>query len=171
MKNTFFLLSLLSFPLFAADLPPDAAALKGRRDAKIAEINQIYANELEKLQKLALKNGSLEAANAIEQEIAAVVANPFKERDPSKEKISNKESDSAMKARISGSRWKSTSNGRVITFREDGKITKSWGRLTPNWTIQSGALYVEDSVFKTGKDNSEMLADGGDKGGIWLKLE
>lgn len=78
MKTTLLLLALLSLPVFAGDLPPDAAALKGKRDAKIAEINQLYANELEKLQKLALKNGSLEAANAIEKEIAAVVPNPFK---------------------------------------------------------------------------------------------
>lgn len=165
MKTTALLLVLLPLHLFAADLPPDVAALKGQRDAKIAEINQIYANQLEKLQKLALKNGSLEAANAIEQEIAAAVPNPLKDKKPVKE------SDSAMKARISGSRWKSSSNGWVIIFREDGKITKSWGKLTPNWTIKNGALYVEDSVFKTGKDNSEMLADGGDKGGIWLKLD
>lgn len=77
MKTTLLLLALLSLPVFAGDLPPDAAALKGKRDAKIAEINQLYANELEKLQKLALKNGSLEAANAIEKEIAAVIPNPL----------------------------------------------------------------------------------------------
>lgn len=171
MKTTTILLALLAPRLFAADLPPDAAELKGRRDTKIAEINQIYANELKKLQKLALKSGSLEVANTIEQEIAAVMQNPLKERIPTNEKSSPKESDVAMKRRILGSHWKNTSRGWVIFFREDGKITKSWGRLTPDWTIKSGALYVEDSVFKAGKDNSEMLADGGDKGGIWIKMD
>jgi hypothetical protein len=78
MKMTLLLLALLSLPVFAGELPADAAALKGKRDAKITEINQLYANELEKLQKVALKNGSLEAANAIEKEIASVVPNPLK---------------------------------------------------------------------------------------------
>lgn len=77
MKTTTLILASLSLPLFASELPADAAALKGKRDAKIAEINQLYANELEKLQKIALKNGSLEAANAIEKEIATVAPNPL----------------------------------------------------------------------------------------------
>jgi hypothetical protein len=77
MKMTLLLLACLSLSVFAAELPADAAALKGKRDAKIAEINQLYANELEKIQKVALKNGSLEAANAIEKEIATVAVNPL----------------------------------------------------------------------------------------------
>ena len=79
MKTTLLLLASLALPLFAVELPADAAALKGKRDAKIAEINQLYANELGKLQKVALKNTNLEAANAIEKEIASVVVNPLKD--------------------------------------------------------------------------------------------
>lgn len=159
MRTLTTLLALISLPVLAAELPADAATLKGKRDAKIAEINQIYANELEKLQKLALKNGSLEAANAIEKEIAAAVPNPLKE------------SDTMMKSRIAGSRWKNTKSGWVIIFRDDGKITKSWGKLTPEWTVKNGDLFVEDSIFKKGKDNSQMHAKGGDKDGLWLKID
>lgn len=79
MHGSFALLLPLCLPLLAGELPPDAAALKVKRDVKIAEINQLYANELEKLQKLALKNGSLEAANAIEKEIAAAAPNPLRD--------------------------------------------------------------------------------------------
>jgi hypothetical protein len=159
MKTTLLLLALLSLPVFAGELPADAAALKGKRDAKITEINQLYANELEKLQKVALKNGSLEAANAIEKEIATVAVNPLKE------------SDAVMKTRIAGSRWRNTSNGWLIVFRDDGKITKSWGKLTPDWTAKNGDIVVEGSVFKPGKDKSQMVASGGDKDGAWIKVD
>ena len=77
MKTALLILAFSSLPLFAVELPADAAALKGKRDAKISEINQLYANELGKLQKVALKNANLEAANAIEKEIASVVVNPL----------------------------------------------------------------------------------------------
>lgn len=67
--------ALCLHPLFA--LPPDAEALKAKRDAKVAEIDRIYATELEKLQKKAMADGNLAGANEIEKEIAAVVKDPF----------------------------------------------------------------------------------------------
>lgn len=66
---------------FVHALPPDAEALKAKRDAKIAEINRTYAAELEKMQKKAMDAGNLTAANEIQGELAAVVSAPFK-NDP-----------------------------------------------------------------------------------------
>jgi hypothetical protein len=58
-------------------LPAAAVELKAKRDAKIAEINRVYAVELEKIQKKAMAAGNLTGANEIEKEIAAVVENPL----------------------------------------------------------------------------------------------
>ncbi len=68
--------ALCLHPLFA--LPPDAEALKAKRDAKVAEIDRIYATELEKFQKKAMADGNLAGANEIEKEIGRVVKDPFK---------------------------------------------------------------------------------------------
>lgn len=62
---------------FGSELPSELAALKAKRDAKVAEIDRIYAAELEKLQKRLMQAGNLKAANEVEEEIARVVPNPF----------------------------------------------------------------------------------------------
>lgn len=76
MRATFVLLAL-SLPLFA--LPPDAAALKAKRDAKIAEVNKTYADELAKLQKRAMADGNLAGANEVAAEIARVAPTSLKD--------------------------------------------------------------------------------------------
>ncbi|MCP5543117.1 MAG: hypothetical protein H7A49_04340 [Akkermansiaceae bacterium] len=82
MKINHLLLLITFLPSLAlADLPAEAAALRAKRDAKVAEIDRVYAAELEKLQKRLMQAGNLKAANEIETEIARVVPNPFKE-DP-----------------------------------------------------------------------------------------
>lgn len=84
MKRVLFLLVGLSLVTFGAEsLPPNAEALKARRDSKIAEINRVYAAELEKLKKLALADGNLSGATVIQKEIEAVSPNPFKEESTS----------------------------------------------------------------------------------------
>jgi hypothetical protein len=67
----------LIVPLSAQQLPPDAVALKSKRDARISEINRTYAAELEKLQKKAMEGGNLTAANEIQREIATVAPEPL----------------------------------------------------------------------------------------------
>lgn len=82
MKRVMLFLLGLSLVSFGSEqLPPNAEALKARRDAKIAEINRVYAAELEKLKKLALADGNLSGATVIQKEIEAVSPNPFKEDD------------------------------------------------------------------------------------------
>lgn len=71
----------LATPLHA-DLPPAAADLKFRRDAKVAELNRTYAAELAKLQKRAMEDGNLTAANQIQKEIESVTPDPFKDDPP-----------------------------------------------------------------------------------------
>lgn len=65
----------------AEPLPANAEALKARRDAKIAEVNRVYAAELEKFKKQAMADGNLSAATVIQKEIEAVSPNPFREED------------------------------------------------------------------------------------------
>ena len=143
MKTTLLLLALFSLRLlFAAELPADAAALRGKRDAKIAEINQLYANELEKLQKIALKNGSLEAANAIEKEIASVVVNPLlpffgKWKWGTGGELDLQSNGSAVHSKWSGKgKWKEITNNQiqlesdsglqfVVTFKGDSASVSS----------------------------------------------
>lgn len=59
-------------------LPPDAAALKAKRDTRLSEINRTYVAEMEKLQKKAMNDNNLEAANAIQQEILKATPDPFR---------------------------------------------------------------------------------------------
>ena len=55
------------------------------RDNKIAEIDRIYVAELEKLQKKHMKDGALDAANRIAEEIKNIMPDPFVEEfTPSK---------------------------------------------------------------------------------------
>lgn len=157
MKRIVLTLLSLSLPALADQLPPDAEALKAKRDAKIAEINRTYAAELDKLQKKAMADGNLQAATTIQKEIEAVSANSFLNGDES------------LKSKISGSRWKHSVKGWIITFREDGKISKSWGKLVPPWSIKDGVVLVEDSVFKPQAGGDRMVATGGDKEGTWIK--
>lgn len=65
-----------------ADLPPAAADLKLRRDAKVAQLDRTYAEELTKLRKRAMEDGNLTAANEIQKEIEAVTQDPFKDDPP-----------------------------------------------------------------------------------------
>lgn len=70
---------LMCASALAETLPPNAALLRAKRDAKIAEINRIYAAELDKLQKKAMSTGNLTAATALQKEIDEVTPDPFKE--------------------------------------------------------------------------------------------
>lgn len=64
-----------------AALPPEAAELKVKREAKIAEIDRTYVAELEKLQKKAMAAGNLAVANEIQKEISEVTHDPFSEEN------------------------------------------------------------------------------------------
>ena len=81
MLSRLSLLFLTSVSLSHAELPPEAAELKAKRDAKIAEIDRAYADELGKMQKKAMAAGNLAVANEIQKEISAVTHDPFSEED------------------------------------------------------------------------------------------
>lgn len=84
MKTTILLILAVAVAACGAEsLPPNAEALKARRDAKIADINRVYAAELEKLKKLALADGNLTGATVIQKEIEAVSPNPFRDESAS----------------------------------------------------------------------------------------
>jgi co-chaperonin GroES (HSP10) len=149
----------LMVPLSAQQLPPDAAALKAKRNAKIAEINRTYAAELDKLQKKAMDGGNLTAANEIQKEIESVTPDPF----------SNGDKEILQKLR--GTSWKHEGTNKVMTFREDGKLGKSWGKLNPEWTVKNEVVSVEDSKIRISSDWKSMSVKGGDKVGKWTRLE
>jgi len=158
MKTTALLaVALLSFSMnLSADrLPPDAEALQAKRDAKVAEINQAYATALEKLMKKAMAEGNLEAAKVIEEEINKATPDPFV----------------TLKEKVSGSQWMNPTNSWVIKFRKDGKMEKSWGSLTPEWDIKDDVVIAEGTTFKFGESPSQMIATGGSKGGVWVRVE
>ena len=151
------ILAALIVPLSAA-LPPDAAALKAKRDAKVAQIDRVYAAELDKLQKKAMAAGNLAAANEIEKEIAAAAPDPFVT------------GDDAIAKKLRGTSWQHQGSNKVMIFREDGKLQKSWGKLNPEWTVKNGTVSVEDSKIKIAPDWSSMNVRGGDKDGEWRAL-
>lgn len=78
MRLTATCLVLLAALVRADVLPPDAADLKAKRDTRLSEINRTYVAEMEKLQKKAMNEGNLEAANAIQQEILKATPDPFR---------------------------------------------------------------------------------------------
>ena len=71
------LLILLLAPGIALASPPELKDLQAKRAAKIAEIDRIYASELEKLQEKLMKRGDLAGANKVEGEIRKVVGSEF----------------------------------------------------------------------------------------------
>jgi hypothetical protein len=82
MKTKLLFLWVLCLNVYGETLPPDAEALRAKRDAKIAEINQIYATALEKLMKKAMVEGNLETAKLLEEEMNKAAPDPFKVKDP-----------------------------------------------------------------------------------------
>jgi hypothetical protein len=154
MKAIFLFLGL-ALSLSAETLPPDAAALQAKRDAKVAEINQHYAAALEKLKKKAMAEGNLETAKLLESEIAKATPDPFL----------------TTKDKVVGTQWKNPTNSWVITFRKDGKMEKSWGKLTPDWKVKDDAVLAEGTIFKFADTPSQMIASGGGKDGIWVKVD
>ncbi len=115
MKTKLFLLLVLSVNAFGETLPPDAAALKAKRDAKIAEINQLYATALEKLMKKAMAEGNLDTAKLLEDEMNEAAPDPFVEKTA----VAAKVTDSANP--IVG-KWK-WGESLVAEFTPDGRAT------------------------------------------------
>lgn len=85
---------------FGETLPPDAAALQAMRDKRVAEIDRIYVAELEKLQKKHMKDGALDAANRIAEEIKKIMPDPF------------------VESPIVG-KWKRDSDGTIFEFKNE----------------------------------------------------
>lgn len=155
--KTILILLCFAVSAFADTLPPDAAALKGKRDAKVAEINRLYARELDKIQKRALRDGDMKGAEAIAKEIAEAEPNPF---------LSG---EKAVSAKLRNSQWKHEETGRILTFHEDGTASKSWGKLRPTWEVRNETIYVEDSKFIISTAGDQMTSQGRDKEGVWVK--
>ncbi len=142
------LFSLLSFqPLLA--LPPDAEALKSKRDAKIAEINGVYATELAKLQKKAMAAGNLEVANEIEKEIAKATPDPFgSSKFP---KLDGKWLVNGKSTRIfKGDLLTDETSGKHSCSYDGESITIQWGKSWEKLSVDSGNLDILKGVNADG---------------------
>lgn len=132
MKTTLLLaasLLSLSLNLSADRLPPDAEALKAKRDAKIAEINQLYAEALGKLQKKAMAEGNLESAKLLEDEIAKATPDPFFKPEQ----------------RYENTVWAWGSGGE-LTLEKGGKATHSKWSRSGKWKVEGDAVIVESDA-------------------------
>lgn len=154
--KTSILTTMLFLTAFAsAQLTGEARLLKEKRDAKIAEINRIFKAELEKIKLKELKANNADAALAIAKELGDETSTPSE----------------ALKNRIVNTKWKNSTNSWIITFRKDGKMKKSWGDLTPDWEVKDDTVISEGTTFVIGQNESQMIATGGKKDGIWLKMK
>jgi hypothetical protein len=145
--------------LVAEEVPLDLQQLISQRKAAIEKINRTFLGELEKLQRGYMKSGNLEAANRVQKEI-----------DRLRPEARPVDKDEMVREEIAGTSWKN-SKGWVITFRSDGRISKSWGKLTPAWSVRNGRIYCEGSEFSFSNDRLTLRGRGGDKGGEWVKME
>jgi hypothetical protein len=156
MRSLLALLTVLCLPLLADGLPPDVAALKAKRDAKIAEINQTYATALEALQKKALREGNLDAANLIEKEIAASVPNPLKTGsvgDPffvGSWEVTNSK-NSRVKRKFTATHLIDEEGGKHLYKLAKNTITIEWGRGWEKLTVDPSQTDV-----LTGFNNSGL---------------
>ena len=120
------LLILLLAPGIALASPPELKDLQAKRAAKIAEIDRIYASELEKLQEKLMRRGDLAGANKVEEEIRKVVKDPFG-------------------VDLEGVWVYSVPGGKetVVKFSRDGRAVDDKGRVVwPKWSIEGGILTI-----------------------------
>lgn len=143
----------------AAALPYEVTELRNKRDAKVAEIDRVYLDELEKLKTNYVKAGNLEVANAIRDIIDGMRAPVIVG------------GDDALRKSMNGTSWKREGSDKVLTFRPDGKVSKSWGQLTPGWEVRNGRIHAEGTEFAMSKDNKSLKARGGKKDGQWTRVE
>jgi len=137
MKAKLMLLLAMSMTLTAQTLPPDAEALRAKRDAKVAEINQLYATALEKLMRKAMAEGNIDAAKALEDEMHAAAPDPFEEK-PS----------------LTG-KWRRDTDGLVFEFKDestgvfDGSTPFKIGQVSPSGVMRLRSSQWTDTVTKT----------------------
>jgi len=152
------MISLLAAAHATAALPYEVTQLKAKREAEIAKIDMRYGQALESLKVRYTKDGNLEAANAVQAlldemgPVEALVGENF------------------IRQTVSGASWKQSGTTKVITFRSDGKISKSWGQLSPPWEVKNGKVLAEGTEFTLSKDAKSLIAKGGKKDGTWVKV-
>lgn len=129
MKTITLLLLMVSLNTFGETLPPDAAALRAKRDARVTEIDRIYVAELEKLQAKHMRDGALDAANRISDEINRVMPDPFFKPEE----------------KYDGTVWAWGSGGE-LTLEKGGKaIHTKWGR-SGKWKVDGDSVMVESDT-------------------------
>ena len=155
---------VLTLPL-QAELPADAAALKAKHDTKITEIHLTYANELEKLQKRAMADGNLTAANEIENEIARVAPDPMPATPPAVTPITTEEANPALAPLVG--KWLRESDHTLWDFKDTKSgiyagrtpFTLSYHPDTKKITVLS-AKWVNTLTFGLNGDVMNGEADG-----------
>lgn len=122
MKTTVLILcGLFSAMSTLSALPAAAADLKAKRDAKVAEIDRVYAAELDKLQRRLMADGNLASANEVEDEIKRVTVNPFAD-----EKIST--------AALLG-KWMRNTDKNVFVIHDGKTGTHHWTSGTTDFKV------------------------------------
>ena len=127
MKTHLTLIGICALPIVShalGELPPEVKVLSDRRDAKIKEVDVIYASELLKLQRKYMNDGNLEAANQVDALIKNLNTSP--EKQTTKKPTTSEE----LSEFLPGTVW---GEGEKLTFAKDGKFTQ--GRASGKYVV------------------------------------
>ncbi|MDB4416822.1 hypothetical protein N9115_00325 [bacterium] len=126
------------------------------RENALKPIDQKYLSALRNLKDRLMKSGNLEGATAVEAEIKRMQGNP----NPGVSASKAPSNDQELVDFIAGNRWK-FDNNRIVTFRENGKINKSWGKLSPPWRVKGMKIYFENKIIKLDDSLDKMIVVSG----------
>ena len=70
--------------------------------------------------------------------------------------VGNPKNDQELRAALVDISWKFKNGGKVIQFRSDGKMKKSYGRLKPTWKVKDMKILCEGKVFVFNEDFTEL---------------
>ncbi|MDG1073308.1 MAG: hypothetical protein P8P32_16995 [Akkermansiaceae bacterium] len=166
----FLLTSITALNFAAAD---DNSALQSlqnswqkARENALKPIDQNYLAALRNLKGRLLKSRDLEGANAVESEIKRLQGKSA----PAVSNLKAPTNDQELVDFIWGTRWK-FDNNRIVTFRENGKISKSWGRKSPAWEVKGMKIYFEKKIIKLGDSLDKMIVVSGSELGKYGNLQ
>ena len=75
--------------------------------------------------------------------------------------VGNPQNDRELKAALDDISWKFKRSGKVIQFRSDGRMKKSYGRLKPTWKVKDMKILCEGKVFVFNEDFTELSESTG----------
>lgn len=142
------LIILLAFTTISyAEVPTKLSRLQDQREKAIKSIDKTYVENLQNLLKEYTKKGDLDSANQVNKIIISI-----------EEKHNTKilpNTDKKLKRYLNDSRWEFPEK-KIITFKGNGIIDKSWGKNTPNWVVKNMQVMCEGKIFSFNKDFTSM---------------